>query len=140
MAAIDRAAQLSWSAKARFLLLITDSPAHGRALGLNSCADDQYPNGSPSGVTVDAAMRQLQTRSVELMLCKVKGGGSLDMTEALFKRAYDDPSQSRAMETVPLFSAPAGGTATSSAAVQGGGYHFVLVLDSSGSMVSRVPL
>jgi hypothetical protein len=30
MAALSAAAQLQWQAKARFLVLIADSPAHGR--------------------------------------------------------------------------------------------------------------
>lgn len=40
--ALDAAAKLSWAARARFALLITDAPCHGR--DYNDCPDDKYPN------------------------------------------------------------------------------------------------
>jgi myosin protein heavy chain len=40
--ALDAAAKLSWAARARFALLITDAPCHGR--DCNDCPDDKYPS------------------------------------------------------------------------------------------------
>lgn len=39
--ALDKAASLDWSSKARFLLLIADAPCHGR--DCNDEPDDKYP-------------------------------------------------------------------------------------------------
>ena len=62
---------LDWQAKVRFLVLVTDAPAHGR--DCNDKTDDQYPGGSPSGQTVEGVMK-ISRPLVVLHLVHILGG------------------------------------------------------------------
>ncbi len=64
LAALQKASVLAWRAKARFLVLITDPPAHGA--DCNNGAGDKYPAGSPTpGCSVPKVMRALRTQSID---------------------------------------------------------------------------
>jgi len=66
MAALSAAAGLDWQAKARFLALIGDAPAHGR--DCNNVADN-YPGGSPAaGCDVPTVMQRLRDLKVDVMV------------------------------------------------------------------------
>jgi len=67
MAALQAASHLSWTSKARFLVLIADAPAHGR--DCNDLATDSFPAGSPRpGCGVRDVMLALRKQQVDLML------------------------------------------------------------------------
>lgn len=68
--ALARATDLKWQAKARFLVLVADSPAHG-----SECNDDPtdlYPSGVNNGYTVKSVMQALQRKEIDLMVCKAR--------------------------------------------------------------------
>jgi hypothetical protein len=75
VAALDRASRLDWRSRARFIVLVADAPAHGREC--NDDPADRYPAGVPGGPALAEVMRRLadENRPIELMLCKVRGGG-----------------------------------------------------------------
>lgn len=74
--ALHRAAKLDWRSKARFAVVMTDSPGHGS--NCNDCADDRFPDPAkqPGGQTIESAMRLLadDQMDVSVMLCKVGAG------------------------------------------------------------------
>uniref|UniRef100_A0A383V437 VWFA domain-containing protein n=1 Tax=Tetradesmus obliquus TaxID=3088 RepID=A0A383V437_TETOB len=78
MAALSAAAQLQWQAKARFLVLIADSPAHG------------------------SVMQQLRKQHVDLLVMPVKAH-KLDKTAAAMRKHYDCPAEDRKLSCEPLF-------------------------------------
>jgi hypothetical protein len=77
VAALDRASRLDWRSRARFIVLVADAPAHGREC--NDDPADSYPAGVPGGPALAEVMRRLadENRPIELMLCKVRGGGGV---------------------------------------------------------------
>eukprot|EP00878_Enallax_costatus_P013375 GHUV01013985.1.p1 GENE.GHUV01013985.1~~GHUV01013985.1.p1 ORF type:complete len:1200 (+),score=534.70 GHUV01013985.1:114-3713(+) len=126
MAALSIAAQMDWKAKARFLVLIADAPAHGREC--NDDPKDAHPHGSPRpGCDVPTVMQELRDKKVDLMLMPVKAQ-KLDKTAAVMRKYYDDPAEDRKLSSDPLFD----GTKQPAHA-----FHFVFCLDGSGSMSGR---
>lgn len=67
MAALQAASRLSWTSKARFLVLIADAPAHSR--DCNDLPTDRFPAGSPRlGCGVRDVMLAVRKQQVDLML------------------------------------------------------------------------
>jgi uncharacterized protein YegL len=123
MAALAAASRMDWKAKAKFVVLIADAPAHGR--DCNDDPKDTYPGGSPSlGCDVQSVMQQLRQRQIDLMLMPVKKG-KLDKTAAAMRRIYDCPAEDRKLTMEPLFD---------STKLPAHAFHFVFCLDCSGSM------
>eukprot|EP00775_Hariotina_reticulata_P003371 gene3371-3646_t len=123
MAALSTVAQMDWKAKARFLVLIADSPAHGR--DCNDDPKDAYPSGSPRpNCDLPTVMKQLCKQQVDVMLMPVKAL-KLDKTAAAMRRHYACPAEDRKLSVEPLFD----GSKQPAHA-----FHFVFCLDSSGSM------
>jgi uncharacterized protein YegL len=120
--ALHAAASLSWKSRARFLVLITDAPAHGQ--DCNDDPDDQFPGGSPSGLTPEQAMAGLRQQGVDLMFCRVRKSRTALM-EAQMVEHYNRKEEGRELTTVDLFDdnkPPANR------------FHVVFCLDESGSM------
>jgi Mg-chelatase subunit ChlD len=123
MAALQEAAGLTWSSKARVLLLIADAPAHGR--DCNDDKEDRHPYGSPrSGCDVWRVMKHLVRREVELIVLPVQQG-KLDKTLSKMREYYNNASVRRELTAKPLFD---------SRTLPVHAYHFVLCLDCSYSM------
>ena len=123
MAALAAASRLDWKAKAKFLILITDAPAHGR--DCNDDPKDKYPGGSPQqGCDVQTIMQQLRRQQVDLMLMPVKKG-KLEKTAAAMRAHYDCPADDRKLSMEPLFD---------NSKLPAHAFHFVFCLDASGSM------
>lgn len=78
LGALDRASRLDWRAKARFIVLIADAPAHGG--DCNDDPTDRFRGGVPGGPTLKAVMKRLtdEAKPIELMLCKVGDRGNQD--------------------------------------------------------------
>eukprot|EP00743_Colponemidia_sp_Colp-15_P013099 GILK01015097.1.p1 GENE.GILK01015097.1~~GILK01015097.1.p1 ORF type:complete len:1309 (+),score=173.68 GILK01015097.1:591-3929(+) len=111
-----------WSGKAKILVLIGDSPAHGR-----DCTDDptdRYPNGEPHGLTVPAVMQDLISKDIDLMFCRIKRDYT-QMMEAQFKMHFKNEEKGKELKSVDLFDG-------SSKEMRR--FHFIFVLDESGSM------
>jgi uncharacterized protein YegL len=113
---------LDWRAKVRFLVLIADAPAHGR--DYNNEPDDQYPGGSPSGLTMAGVMKQLRQKGVDLMFCRVRKGRT-DMMEAQMVKHYNCKEENRELTAISLFD---------DSKLPATRFHFVFCVDESGSM------
>jgi hypothetical protein len=87
LAAFNQAATLNWTGRARFLINIADAPAHGREC--NDCTQDTYPMGSPTpGCTVEAVMKRLREKSIDLLMMPVKRVSSVHIARRLASPAY----------------------------------------------------
>ena len=116
--------QLQWESRIKFLVIITDAPAHG--LECNDDPNDHYIDGDPNGLTMKHVMEPLGQKNIDLMFCQVKKTKT-QKTEELMAKYYnsDKAGEQRAMQKVQLFHADA---------IETGRFHFVFCLDESGSM------
>jgi len=127
LGALSRAADLDgWESTLKFLVLIADAPSHGREC--TDDPDDRFPDGDPDEphLTVDAVMRKIKEKKIELMFCRIKRHYTQKM-EDQFRKFYDDDSVNKKLTTVDLFDA-------SLVPVSTNGFHIVFCLDESGSM------
>ncbi|CAF4010268.1 unnamed protein product [Rotaria sp. Silwood2] len=126
MGALDQCLTLQkWNeSNARFIVLITDAPGHGKEL--NDDPSDQYPNGT--GHTLNSICDRLlkKEEEIELMFCCVKPAATLKMQKA-FEAKYTAKKEEtgKAFTTIKLFD-------DEKAVAQS--FHFVFVLDESISM------
>src|SRR5690606_37342603 len=112
--------RLNWESKAKFLILIGDAPAHGKEC--TNDPSDRFKDGR--GVTVKETMDKLKAREIHLMFCRIKEKYTKRMEER-FKLCYNDDQKGFELKTVDLFDADK---------EQDGSFHFIFVLDESGSM------
>ncbi|CAF1153394.1 unnamed protein product [Didymodactylos carnosus] len=125
LGALDKCLTLpNWSgANARFIVLITDAPGHGQ--DLNDDENDRYKNGT--GLTVDKIFKRLleKDKEIDLMFCCIKPEYTKKMEDA-FKKQYP-AIEGRTLSVIELFDKTKQQQSSNS-------FHFVFVLDESGSM------
>ncbi len=116
--ALYAATQLNWTAKARFLMLITDAPGHGTEFAGGS--DDRLPNGDPSPMyQPKVVIDQIVNKRLQLMFCPVNRPATQVM-ERRIRSLYDftPPVQKvQQLNKPPAPNAAAAATATASAAL-----------------------
>jgi hypothetical protein len=133
-AALHRAGALKWDAKIKFAVLIGDGPPHG--LPFSEGYTDNYPLGDhPSKSNPRAAMGALFAHRVDLLICRVNRKAYAHMEQVL-QLAYAELCQ--AASVTRTFAAPIDLFNTAVAAPSRT-FHFVFVLDGSGSMKSSWP-
>ncbi|UJR07196.1 hypothetical protein I4U23_011484 [Adineta vaga] len=131
LGALDQCLTLkNWSnTNARFIVLITDAPGHGPELNDN-LAIDKYPQGV-DGHTLKSICERLLKKDaeVDLMFCCIKPNATAKMQRA-FEAYYDAKKDEtgKAFTTIKLFDDKQQETQS---------FHFVFVLDESGSMSSE---
>jgi Mg-chelatase subunit ChlD len=116
--------QLQWESQIKYLVIITDAPAHGQEC--NDDPNDRYRSGDPNGLTMKQVMEPIGQKKIDLMFCQVKKTNT-QRTEELMEKYYnsDKAGEQRAMQKIQLFDADA---------IETGRFHFVFCLDESGSM------
>ncbi|KAK3259693.1 hypothetical protein CYMTET_31322 [Cymbomonas tetramitiformis] len=120
LGAMSRAATgPKWQSRIKYMVLITDAPSHGLA---DANVRDSYPGGDPGGLTAEKVAGQLHDAGIELCICTINEPRTRRMLRTL-RQAYD--IDDHRMEVTNLFDASASSTAQ---------FHFVFVLDGSGSM------
>jgi hypothetical protein len=146
LGALHHVASMAWAGNARFCLLVTDAPPHGREFYSDRASVvDAYPGGVP-GLTTTSVMEELVRADVELLFCHVNKPAT-EQAERVLADTYNAVRAASAssrpdrrmlqgidlrVETPgPAAPAGAGGPAAPGAL----GTHFVFVVDESGSMV-----
>ena len=116
--------QLQWESRIKYLVIITDAPAHGREC--NDDPNDRYIDGDPKGLTMKEVIEPLGQKKIDLMFFQVKKTNT-QKTEELMAKNYnsDKAGEQRAMLEIQLFDVNA---------IEMGRFHFVFCLDESGSM------
>ena len=71
---------MGWSGRARFCVLVCDSPGHGSELH-DGTINDSHPRGI-GGLTAESMMKTLREKDIELLMC------------------YLQPKTTRVMDTV----------------------------------------
>ncbi|CAF2124846.1 unnamed protein product [Rotaria magnacalcarata] len=115
----------NWSkSNARFIVLITDAPGHGREL--NDDASDRYPSGTGHSVSSICDRLLQQDSEIEFMFCCVNPAATLKMQRA-FETYYNAKKDQTGKEfkTIKLFG---------DQPIDSRLFHFVFILDESGSM------
>lgn len=127
LGALDAAAGLSWRARGRFIVLVTDAPGHGREMGCD--VPDKHPGAHPHGKTLQGVLAQLRGPSVraELLLVELQAGQLRRMHAALSPVWQAAKPTSRVL-LPPVALLPESRKAPVAA------MHIVFVLDGSGSM------
>ena len=116
-----------WSGNAKFLILVGDSPGHGRRL--NNDPDDQYPEGHPNVKSMREVVALLNTQNIDLFFCRINKNNTARMEKEI-RRYYDNVKDKREMVSVDLFD---------STAINSCKFHIVFVLDESLSMTWDTP-
>ncbi|CAF1181896.1 unnamed protein product [Adineta ricciae] len=114
---------------ARFIILITDPPGHGRELNDNP-AIDKYPQGVETHTVQSICERLLKKDAeIDLMFCYIKPNATAKMQGA-FAAYYNAKKEEtgKAFTVIKLFDDKQQETQS---------FHFVFVLDESGSMGSQ---
>jgi Mg-chelatase subunit ChlD len=126
LGALDQCLNLkNWSkSNARFIILITDAPGHGQEL--NNDPSDRYPKGTTHTVTSICDRLLKKDSEIELMFCCINPTATLRMQQA-FEKQYDSRKAQTGKEfkTIKLFG---------DQPIDSRSFHFVFVLDESGSM------
>jgi Mg-chelatase subunit ChlD len=126
MGALDQCLKLNnWSkSNARFIVLITDAPGHGTEL--NDDPTDQYKNGTEHSMKSICDRLLKENDELDLMFCCIKPNYTKKM-ELAFKARYDAVKEKsgKAFTVIKLFD-------EQQQVPQA--FHFVFVLDESGSM------
>ncbi|CAF1312641.1 unnamed protein product, partial [Rotaria sordida] len=130
LSALDTCLTLNWSkTNARFIVLITDAPGHGPELN-NDLTNDHYNKGNGKH-TLDGICDRLlkKNEEIDLMFCVIKPKATAKMMDA-FKSQYTSKASDaeRAFKDIKLFDTKQ---------LEAQSYHFVFVLDESGSMDSH---
>jgi hypothetical protein len=63
--------ELDWQAETRIAFHICDAPAHGRQYHNDQTVWDNYPNGNPSGKSLEEMMRKMKELNVNLTFIKL---------------------------------------------------------------------
>ncbi|CAF1076943.1 unnamed protein product [Adineta ricciae] len=117
------------TSNARFIILITDPPGHGRELNDNP-AIDKYPQGVETHTVQSICERLLKKDAeIDLMFCYIKPNATAKMQGA-FAAYYNAKKEEtgKAFTVIKLFDDKQQETQS---------FHFVFVLDESGSMGSQ---
>jgi len=120
--ALQEAAKLKWSSKAKFMFLITDAPAHGPEFhDLPQTADSYYslPSAAP------ALFQDLASKNIDLMFGRVQPSATAKM-EARMRELYDNKESDRVFKAVDLTDSKEAPKV----------HHWVFCLDESGSMAN----
>eukprot|EP01127_Copromyxa_protea_P008978 TRINITY_DN2080_c0_g1_i4.p1 TRINITY_DN2080_c0_g1~~TRINITY_DN2080_c0_g1_i4.p1 ORF type:complete len:7466 (-),score=1064.85 TRINITY_DN2080_c0_g1_i4:44-22441(-) len=122
LGAMYKASNLKWESNARFIIWIADAPAHGA--DCNGGIQDNH-SGNPM-YTVKQVTKILCEKNIDFVFCRVNEPATKVMENCL-KAAYKElaPEEAITFTPVTMFDPP-----TQSSAF----YHFVFVLDESGSM------
>ena len=115
----------TWKSKFKFLILITDSPSHGTEF-TNGALVDNFPDGSPKGISTKSVMQKLLFRNIEF-IC----GTILNQTkqmETVFEQYYNNSKENKKMSVIRLVDEKA--IASSNVIIK----HFIFLLDESNSM------
>lgn len=113
-----------WNSKARFLVLVGDAPGHGK--DLTDDPGDRYPNGIP-GLTAEGVMKKLIDKNIDFLFCRIKQQYT-DKMEKTFRKYYESQEPERKITSVDLFK---------DVKTEIRKYHFIFVLDESGSMTGE---
>ena len=62
--------QLKWESKIKFLIVMTDAPAHG--LECNDDPNDRYKDRDPNGHTMASVMQLISKKKIDVMFCQIK--------------------------------------------------------------------
>lgn len=127
LGALDLASKLNWSSNIKFLVIVTDSPAHTREC--NDDLEDLYPDQDPKGLTMKKVINPICKLGIDLMFCRIKKTRTRK-TELLMKSVYDAENKAlkfehRSLKFIDLFNQ------NEMEVVR---FHFVFCLDESGSM------
>ena len=124
-----------WQSKVKFIMVLTDAPAHGfgSALGGPVATLDSYPSRHPLGLTPDTVVDGLINRGIGLFICSFNPSATNDTEQELSEKylAHSNNPEQRTISTVPLVANPQQTAQTSAAHTT---RHVVFVLDQSGSM------
>ncbi|CAF4820506.1 unnamed protein product, partial [Rotaria sp. Silwood1] len=131
LSALDRCLTLTnWSnTNARFIVLITDAPGHGPELNDNLNID-RHPQGTGIHTVKSICDRLLKKDAeIDLMFCQIKPKATAKMEKA-FQTHYDAQKDEtgKVFTTIQLFDDKQQETQS---------FHFVFVLDESGSMAGE---
>ncbi|CAF1154913.1 unnamed protein product [Rotaria magnacalcarata] len=126
LGALDHAMSLNWDARAKFIVLVCDAPAHGR--DCNDSDADRFPNGL-NNLKVEDVMKKLTEKNIDLILCHLKATATKKMAETFLthlRKFQPNRKSDELLRVIQLYN--------SSVQEQNKPYHFVFVLDESGSM------
>jgi hypothetical protein len=101
-----------WKSKVKFLVLITDSSAHGTEFSNSSAHGtefsnssavfDSYPNGSINGLKAENIMKKLCEKNIEFVLSSILN--ETKKMAAVFQKHYDDNENNKKMLHVNMIS------------------------------------
>ncbi|CAF1528181.1 unnamed protein product, partial [Rotaria sordida] len=126
LGALDHASKLNWDARAKFIVLVCDAPAHGH--DCNDVNTDRFPNGF-NNLKVEDVMKKLTENNIDLILCHLKATATKKMANTFLTHLHSFQPNRRSDELlreIQLYD--------NSVQEQNKPYHFVFVLDESGSM------
>jgi len=139
LGAIHKAAKWNgpddWTSPIKFMLLLTDAPAHGLVPegSANIPNVDGYSLLHPCGLTQERVINSLIKNDIDLFLCSFNPAATLRTEKELCMTYLDhkDNSEQREITVIPLVPK----NQSQSVEVLGGnGKHIIFVLDQSGSM------
>lgn len=114
--------RLTWGIdNAKFLVLVGDAPAHGR--DCNNDSSDRFPDGNVGGHTVLSVMQAMRRMDIEFMFCTANPEYTLRMLRQ-FETHYNNVEDAKTLTYVDL----------TDGKTHNKGFHFIFVLDESGSM------
>jgi len=123
----------SWSSMMKFMIVVTDAPAHGFVCvgSLNNA--DTFPQVHPNGYTVASTVDVLIHNGIDLALCSYNPQATGRTEEALAKQyvKHDDNIHQREIIRIPLILTHQEDV---SPALGDRSQHIIFVLDNSGSM------
>ena len=123
LGALHTAGALQWQSKLKFLVIVTDSPAHGA--DCNDDTADRYRDGDPDGRTMASVIKPIADKKIDLMFCRIKKTNT-EKTEKAMQRCYNSIEHPRRkLAVLDLFKADE---------EEAKRFHFVFCLDESGSM------
>ncbi|UJR19420.1 hypothetical protein I4U23_022550 [Adineta vaga] len=126
LGALNYAMSLNWQAKAKFIILVCDAPAHDREC--NDIANDRFPNGIEN-LKVEHITKKLTENNIDLILCHLKKTATKKMAAKLLqclRQCQPNRANEELLREITLYN--------SVAQEQNKPYHLVFVLDESGSM------
>jgi Mg-chelatase subunit ChlD len=129
--------QDDWSGDIKFVMLLTDAPAHGMvpACSIHVSNADNYPMLHPEGLTAKKVVDALITRSIDLFYCSFNPKATAH-TEASLSKCYVEHKRNAEKKDVMVIPMTSGSYEPGKPALTGpqSQQHVVFVLDMSGSM------
>ncbi|CAF5009753.1 unnamed protein product [Rotaria sp. Silwood1] len=125
LGALNQVMLLNWEAKVKFAILVCDAPAHGREC--NDSINDRFPNGL--NFTVEEIMKKLTEKNIDLILCHLKATTTKKMADTFLthlRKLQSNRNDQELLRQIELYN--------KSVVEQIKPYHFIFVLDESGSM------